>query len=153
MPQLFGYRTLSQFRDELQITQRSIVFFYIGSKPSHLSRGKTRAFFRADGKTPCSREWLMILVIIGRRIPKHSKTSFVGIGSKEQVFFLDVRINSCTSSWDNWSNESRTILAWHAYHDLTTSELRTNPSSLYDAYSLLLKAKTNLKTGQGQFIT
>ena len=40
---------------------------------------------------------------------------------------------------------------WHAYYDLTTSELHTNPCSLHDAYSLLLTAKTNLKTYQEQF--
>ena len=38
---LFGYRTLSQFRDDLQITHRSILFLNFGSKPSFLSRGKT----------------------------------------------------------------------------------------------------------------
>ena len=39
----------------------------------------------------------MILVITGRGKSKHSKTSFVGIGAKEQVFFLDVRSKSCSS--------------------------------------------------------
>ena len=44
----------------------------------------------------------------------------------------------------------------HAYYDLTTSEtqahLHTNLCSLYDAYSLMLRTKTNLKTDQEQFI-
>ena len=40
----------------------------------------------------------------------------------------------------------------HAYCDLTTSELHTNSCSLYDAYSLMLRTKTNLKTDQEQFI-
>ena len=40
----------------------------------------------------------------------------------------------------------------HAYYDLTTSELHTNPCSLYDAYPLMLRTKTNLKTDQEQFI-
>ena len=34
------------------------------------------------------------------------------------------------------------------YYDLTTFELHTNPSSLYDAYSLTLREKTNQKTDQ-----
>ena len=49
----------------------------------------------------------MILAITRRRISKHSKTSFVGIGSKEQVFFLDARTKSRTSSRDNKSNLER----------------------------------------------
>ena len=40
----------------------------------------------------------------------------------------------------------------HAYYDLTTFELHTNPCSLYDAYSLMLREKTNLKIDQEQFI-
>ena len=40
----------------------------------------------------------------------------------------------------------------HAYCDLTTFELHTNPSSLYDASSLTLREKTNQKTDQEQFI-
>ena len=39
-----------------------------------------------------------------------------------------------------------------AYYDLTTFELHTNPSSLYNAYSLTLREKTNQKTDQEQFI-
>ena len=38
------------------------------------------------------------------------------------------------------------------YYDLTTFELHANPSSLYDAYSLTLREKTNQKTDQEQFI-
>lgn len=38
-----------------------------------------------------------------------------------------------------------------AYY-LQHSELHTNPCSLYDAYSLMLRAKTNLKTDCEQFI-
>ena len=34
----------------------------------------------------------------------------------------------------------------------TTSELHTNPCWLYDAYSLMLRTKTNLKTDQEQLI-
>ena len=41
---------------------------------------------------------------------------------------------------------------YHAYYDLTTFELHTNPSSLYDAYSLTLREKTNQKTDREQFI-
>ena len=37
-------------------------------------------------------------------------------------------------------------MVWHTYYDLTTSELHTNACSLYDAYSLMLRTKTNLKT-------
>ena len=40
----------------------------------------------------------------------------------------------------------------HAYYDLSTSELHTNPCSLYHAYSLTLRAKTNLKTDQEQLM-
>ena len=40
----------------------------------------------------------------------------------------------------------------HAYYDLATSELHTNPFSVYDAYSIMLRTKTNLKTDQEQFI-
>ena len=39
-----------------------------------------------------------------------------------------------------------------AYFNLTTFELHTNPSSLYDAYSFMLREKTNPKTDQEQFI-
>ena len=46
----------------------------------------------------------MILVITGRRISRQSRTNVVGIGSKQQVFLLDARIKSCTSSWDNKLN-------------------------------------------------
>ena len=35
---------------------------------------------------------------------------------------------------------------WHAYYDLATYEMHTNPCSLYHAYSLKLSTKTNLKT-------
>ena len=40
----------------------------------------------------------------------------------------------------------------HAYYDLTTFELHTNPSSIYDAYSVTLREKTNQKTDQEPFI-
>ena len=39
----------------------------------------------------------------------------------------------------------------HAYYNLTTSELHTNACLLYDAYTLMLRTKTNLKTDQEQF--
>ena len=43
-------------------------------------------------------------------------------------------------------------MVWHTYYDLTTFELHTNACSLYDAYSLMLRTKTNLKTDQEQFM-
>ena len=40
----------------------------------------------------------------------------------------------------------------HAYYDLTAFELHRNQCSLYDAYSLMLRTKTNLNTDKEQFI-
>ena len=40
----------------------------------------------------------------------------------------------------------------HVYYNLTTSELHTNTCLLYDAYTLMLRTKTNLKTDQEKFI-
>ena len=38
----------------------------------------------------------------------------------------------------------------HAHYDLTAFELHRNQCSLYDAYSLMLRTKTNLKTDKEQ---
>ena len=82
---LFKYRLLSQLRNILQVTDRSVVR---RSSPS----------FQSSVSNPDSSDKLIIFVTIGKSTSIQSITRDVGIGSKVQLFFALLLISLRASS-------------------------------------------------------
>ena len=74
----FKHRLVSQLRDMLQVTDRSLVFL------AQVSSGRTSAHFQSSAN-PDSSDKIIIFFMIGKSTSIQFITRDVGIGSKVQV--------------------------------------------------------------------
>ena len=76
------------------------------------------AAFQSLGKHPDSNEILIIFVITGSIVSKHSSKRTVGMGSRQQDFFVEFIISFRTSSSDKSSKTSKNVrYQVSQYHD------------------------------------
>ena len=89
--------TLNQFWDKSQIADWSQILKHSGSSPSFFSSGFSIASLRLSGNNPDNNDALIMLLMIGRRVPLHCFKSHVKIGSRSQCFVGREIINFCIS--------------------------------------------------------
>ena len=79
--------TLNQFWDYQAKLLIGLKFLkHSGSSPRFFSSGFSIASLRLSGNNPDSNDALIMLLMIGRRVPLHCFKSHVGIGSRSQYF-------------------------------------------------------------------